>query len=266
MLYRPSSGGAFRKIAVADVRLLQVLQSLNEIGSCTIVDLHRATGISRPAIYRIVQALSRSGYVQRIPGDSRVRLTSKVRTLSAGYRDDHWIVEAAGPVLAQLQKEVRWPSSLAIPDRDKMVVRETNRHRSPFVFDSGSVGLHLPMLRSSLGLAYLAFCEPRTRMITLALLQGSTERSSTIVRHRKETERQLRNTAQRGYSFRQGGIEARTSSVAVPVLVEGEALASICVTYATSALTLKLATAQFLPLLRAAATDIAASAPGNDAL
>jgi IclR family transcriptional regulator, mhp operon transcriptional activator len=250
-------------VVAVNVRLLQVLESLNEIGSCTIVDVHRATGISRPAIYRIVSALVRSGYLQRIPGDSRVRLTWKVRTLSAGYRDDDWIVEAANPVLAQLQKEVRWPSSLAIPDRDKMVVRETNRHRSPFVFDSGSVGLHLPMLRSSLGLAYLAFCERRTRMITLALLRGSKDRGGASARDRKESERQLRNTAQRGYGFRQGGIEARTSSVAVPVLIDSEALASICVTYATSALTLKSAATQFLPLLRAAAKDIAASAPSN---
>lgn len=246
-----------------DVRLLQVLQSLNEIGACTVLELHRATGISRPAIYRMVEALSRSGYLQRIPGDSRVRLTSKVRTLSAGYRDDYWIVEAAGSVLVQLQEKVRWPSSLAIPDKDTMVVRETNRHRSPFVFDRGSVGLRLPMLRSSLGLAYLTFCERRTRAIILALLGDSTKRISAVARDRKEIERVLRNTAQRGYSFRQGGIEARTSSVAVPILVKGEALASICVTYATSALTLKEAAVQFLPLLRVAAKDIAASAPSN---
>ena len=134
-----------------DDRLLQVLRALNEIGPCSVLDLNRATGISRQAIYRVIDSLSRHGYVQRIAGDTRFRLTSEVRALSAGYRDGNWIVEAGTPVLARLQHEVRWPSSLALPDKDKMVVRETNRHRSPFVFDRGGVGLRLPMLQSSLG-------------------------------------------------------------------------------------------------------------------
>jgi IclR family transcriptional regulator, mhp operon transcriptional activator len=244
-----------------DDRLLQVLQSLNEIGPCTIVELNRATGISRQAIYRIVSSLARHGYAQRIPNDARIRLTSKVLTLSSGYRDDNWIVEAANSVLARLQSEVRWPSSVAIPDQDKMVVCETNRYRSPFVFDRGGVGLRLPMLRSSLGIAYLAFCDRRTRRIALALLRNSADRRDAIARNQKDTERLLRNTAQRGYSFRQGGIEPRTSSVAVPIMCDGEAVGSICVTYATSALTLRLATTEFLCPLRAAAEEIAAAAP-----
>ncbi len=243
-----------------DDRLLRVLVSLNEIGPCTIVDLHRKIGISRQAIYRIIDNLSQHGYVQYIPDDSRIRVTSKVLDLSAGYRDDNWIVEAAGPVLTKLQNEIRWPSSVAIPDRDQMVVRETNRYRSPFVFDRGGVGLRLPMLQSSLGLAYLAFCDRRTRLITLALLQKSTDRRDAIARNQKETERLLRNTMQRGYSFRQGGIEPRTSSIAVPIIHDREAVGSICVTYATSALTLRVAATQLLAPLRLAAEEIAPTA------
>jgi IclR family mhp operon transcriptional activator len=244
-----------------DIRLLQVLRSLNEIGTCTIIDIHRATGISRQAIYRIVDTLSQSGYVERIPGDSRVRLTSKVKLLSSGYRDDLYIVEAASTVLAQLQKQVQWPSSVAIPDQDKMVVRETNRYKSPFVFDHGSVGLRLPLLQSALGLSYLAFCNRSTRLITLTLLRDSEDKWDMIARNKKETDRLLRNTAERGYGVRQGGIESRTSSIAVPIMVNNEAMASIGVTYATSALTVRQALSQFLPKLTAAAEQIAKSAP-----
>jgi IclR family mhp operon transcriptional activator len=242
-----------------DDRLLQVLRALNEIGPCSVLGLHRATGISRQAIYRVIDSLCRHGYVRRIADDTRFRLTSEVRALSAGYRDDNWIVEAGTPVLARLQREVRWPSSLALPDKDKMVVRETNRHRSPFVFDRGGVGMCLPMLKSSLGIAYMAFCERRTRQITLALLRRSAERWDAIARNQRETERLLRNTVQRGYSFRQGGIEERTSSIAVPIMSQNEAVGSICVTYATSALTPRLAATQFLPALRTAAAEIAAA-------
>lgn len=187
-----------------------------------------------------------------------------MKTLSSGYRDDYWIVEVAGRVLAQLQRDVKWPSSLAIPDKDKMVIRETNRHRSPFVFDRGTVGLRLPMLRSALGMSYLAFCERRTRLITLGLLQRSKDRLDAIARNQKETDRLLRNTAARGYSFRQGGIEPRTSSIAVPIVVNGEALGAICVTYASSVLTLRQATSQFLPFLSDAVEEFASSAPAQE--
>ncbi|MGE0037992.1 MAG: IclR family transcriptional regulator C-terminal domain-containing protein [Xanthobacteraceae bacterium] len=244
-----------------DIRLLQVLRSLNEIGTCTVVELHRATGISRQSIYRAIEALSQHEYVERIPGDSRVRLTSKVRLLSSGYRDDYCMAETAGKVLVELQKRVQWPSSLAIPDKDKIVVRETNRYKSPFVFDHGKVGLRLPLLGSALGLSYLAFCNRRTQLTTLTLLRASEDKWDLIARNHKETDRLLRITVARGYSVRQGGIEAGTNSIAVPVMVENEALASIGVTYAKRALTVRQAVSQFLPDLLSAAKQIATSAP-----
>src|SRR5207245_10328716 len=100
-----------------DACVLRVLRPLNQLASCTVLDLHRATGISRQAIYRAVEHLGGQGYVQRIPGDGRIRLTSEVRALSAGYRDDDWIVEAGAPALERLQRQVRWPTSLATADK-----------------------------------------------------------------------------------------------------------------------------------------------------
>src|SRR2546430_3148462 len=85
------SDGGVRGVTTDD-RLLRVLRALNQLAPCTVLDLYRATGISRQAIYRAVDHLGRQGYVQRIPGDGRIRLTSEVRALSAGYRDDDWIV------------------------------------------------------------------------------------------------------------------------------------------------------------------------------
>jgi IclR family mhp operon transcriptional activator len=242
-----------------DDRLLRVLRALNEIAPCTILDVHRSTGISRQAIYRVVASLTRHGYAARIPGDGRIRLTSEVRKLSAGYHDDDRMVEAGAPILARLQREVRWPSSLATPDGDKMVVRETTRYRSPFVFDAGGVGIRLPMLLSSLGVAYLAFCGRTTRQITLDLLRKSADPLDVVAKNPRQTERLIRNTAQRGYAFRAGGIERKTSSISVPIIMADEASGSICVTFATSAVTQRQAVADFLPALRATAADIAAT-------
>jgi IclR family transcriptional regulator, mhp operon transcriptional activator len=241
-----------------DDRILRVIRAANELGACTVLDLHRATGISRAAVYRVIENLCRHGYVRRIPKDSRFRLTAEIRKLSSGYREDAWIVDVGAPVIARLQQEFRWPTSLATPDKDKMIVRETTRYRSPFVFDTGNVGMHLPILCSSLGLAYLSLCSPRTRQITLALLRQSTHPDDQIAMDRGETERLLRNTARRGYGYRQGGITANTSSISVPLSTEREVAGSICITFATSVVSQREALAQFLPALRQAAAEIVA--------
>jgi IclR family mhp operon transcriptional activator len=158
--------------------------------------------------------------------------------------------------MERLQKQVRWPSSLATPDKGQMVVRETTRHRSPFVFDTGRVGMRLPMLNSSLGLAYLAACPDDVRQIVLGLVRQSTDRWDRIARSKSETETRLKTTAERGYAYRRGGHEPKTSSIAVPILTDYGAAGSLCVTFVTSALTQRQAADAFLPALRAAAQDI----------
>jgi IclR family transcriptional regulator, mhp operon transcriptional activator len=241
-----------------DDRILRVIRALNEHAPSTVLDLHRATGISRAAVYRVVENLCRHGYLQRIPEDSRFRLTSEIRKLSSGYRDDSWIVDVGAPVIARLQHEFRWPTSLATPDKEKMVVRETTRYRSPFVFDTGNVGMHLPMLRSSLGLAYISSCSTRTRQITLELLRQSSDPDDSIAQHRGETERILRNTVRRGYGYRENGITPNTSSISVPVTTASDVVGSICITFATSVVSQREAVEEFLPALRETAAEIAA--------
>lgn len=242
-----------------DDRLLVVLQSMNQIGPCTVLELHRKTGIPRAALYRILESLQRNDYVQRIPDSSRSRLTSKVLTLSAGYRDDDNIVEAGTKPLERLQQQVLWPGSISTPRGNRMIVRETTRYRSPFVFDTGSVGLSLPILESSMGRAYLAFCDPKARQIMLEILRHSADDDDQLARNGARVHHLLSRTVKQGYGHRNGGLEPKTSSIAVPILVEGVAVGSICVTYATSALTRQQAVEDFLPPLKQAAKEIAAN-------
>jgi IclR family mhp operon transcriptional activator len=237
---------------------LRVLRALNELGTSTVLDVHRATGISRAAIHRIVDNLCRYGYLRRVPKDSRFRVTAEVRKLSSGFRDDAWIGEVGGPVIARLQQEFRWPTSLATPDQGKMIVRETTRYRSPFVFDTGKVGMHLPVLGSSLGIAYLAFCSRRTRQIILELVRQSPDLEDRIADSSVKTEQLLRGTTRRGYAYREGGITPNTSSISVPLKSNEEAVGSICITFATSVVSRVDAVAQFLPALRKASADIEA--------
>jgi IclR family mhp operon transcriptional activator len=237
-------------------RLLQVIRAMNENGPVSALDLNRLTKISRPAIYRLVEILIRNGYVRRIPDQTKFELTSEIKLLSSGFRGRNEIAEIARPIMAKLKDNILWPMSLAAFDRGSMIVLETTRYTSPFVFDDGSVGFRVPILKSALGLAYFSFVSAQTREIILELLTQSTDKLDAVARKPAEVDRLVKETKRRGYGLRQGGNDPRTCSIAVPIVIGDEAQASICVTFGRTALSEKNAVNSFLTLLRGAAAEI----------
>lgn len=232
-----------------DVRLLTVLSTLN-VGPATALGLSRATGISRTAVCRILTALSDNGYIRRIEGTTLYEVTAKVRQLSIGYREHDWIATGGAKAIAKLQAQVRWPTSLSVPDQGEMVIRETTRFRSPFVFDIGAVGLRLPMFGSSMGMAYFAFADVQTRKILIKI--NETRGRSAVL-----TDHQIKTIRNRGYAMRIGGIQPKTASLAAPILSREGAVGAICITYARVAVNQSQAAASFVALLRETAAEIA---------
>jgi IclR family mhp operon transcriptional activator len=246
---RPMYGLNSGLVMAIDDRLLRVLRAFNEDGPGTVLQVARRTGISRAAVHRIVETLRESGYLRRIPGTSTDQVTALVKSLSVGWRDEAWISEDGARVIAALQDRVRWPTSLAVPDKGELIIRETTRFRSPFVFDAGMVGKRLPMFASALGLAYFAFASEPTRAIILELTSGKGRKVGV-------SGAQLARILQRGYAVRVGGIQPRTASLAVPILCLDESVGSICVTYARTAVSQAKAARDFAPLLREAAAIV----------
>jgi IclR family transcriptional regulator, mhp operon transcriptional activator len=242
-----------------DRRLLTVIRAINDLGICTVIDLHRATGISRPAVHRIVESLCSFGYLERVNGHSSVRLTSEILTLSSGYKPENRMAERAMPVLERLQKQIRWPHTFATPEADMMVIQATTRHDNPFVFDRGRTGLRLPFLTTAIGWVYLAHCSEAEREAIICRLQSHELRDDlfdevlAIARHR------ITNTKNTGYAVRAGGEPERTTTIAVPVIVHSTAVGSLCTTFPTSAITLSEALAKYLPEMKLAAVSLATS-------
>lgn len=144
-------------------RVLQVLRALNIENGASVARLSGMTRVSRPALYRILVALEAEGYVAQRGEDNRFVLTRLVRSLSEGFKDEDHLSEIAPPELEQLQRKVVWPTEMATCHNFSMHIAYSTRRYSPFVIDYGSVGVTLPILRTALGLAYLASCAPRER-------------------------------------------------------------------------------------------------------
>lgn len=242
-----------------DGRLLNVIRSINTLGICTVAELHRATGISRPAVHRMIDSLCSFGYTERVNGGACIRLTAEILTLSSGYKPDNLLGCKALPILEELQTSVRWPHSFATPEGDSMVIQQTTRDRNPFVFDNGRAGLKVPILSTAMGCAYLSAASPAS--VTQAVDQlyaaapDDTEREALLAAAHRRIER----ARELGYALRSGGLTERTSTVAVPVIISATPVGALCTTFPTSAAKIENVASVFVPELQKAARKLAAS-------
>jgi IclR family mhp operon transcriptional activator len=88
-------------------RGLLLLNLLNKFdGGATVGTLAEFSGLHRTTVRRLLETLQDEGYVRRSRSDDSFRLTIKVRQLSEGFRDEHWISALATPLLGELLREV----------------------------------------------------------------------------------------------------------------------------------------------------------------
>ena len=229
-------------------RLLEVLLALNKLSPCSVLDLHRSTGLSRQAIYRAIEVLSDQGFVSCGSDRMVLTLTSRVTQLSVGFRTSQRIADCARKPLDDLQQEILWPTSISTYDSGSMRVVYTTQFRSPFVFTRGGEGIMLPLLQTAMGLAYLSFVAPKTRKLMLDLCRRQEGISPAMIRAIVKACRLSRET---GYAFRRGGLADNTSTVAVPIRDGADVCGAICYTFLHSALPFADAVSSFLPVLKA---------------
>lgn len=237
-------------------RALTVLRAINALPGAGVSRIAQHAGISRPAVYRIVRTLEQAGYLRYDAASESLRLTPLVRQLSAGYDEEAWITELAGPLLNELQQQVIWPTDLFCFFDDTMIMCRTTRRASPWTFDKVAIGARIPLLVTACGRAYLAHQDPGERDAVLERLLAGSGRNEQA---REEARCMLEHVRREGYALRELGFMPETSSIAVPVLVDGVARCSIAVTYIASALKREDVVARYAPLLHRCAATLAAA-------
>lgn len=243
-------------------RGLAILNALNrELIGATPSRLSETTGIHRTTVRRLLETLQSEGYVRRSPSDDSYRLTLKVRELSEGFRDDHWISAIAAPLLGELLNEVVWPTDLTTLDVDAMIVRETTHRFSRLSFHRSMVGRRLPILETASGLAYLAFCPETEREELLELLAHQQGREGEIARNGREVERLILRTHRKGFgeNYRDWDLEQRIASIAIPIRSGQLVLACLNLVYIADAMTIDQAAEKYLPAMKQTRKKIEAS-------
>jgi IclR family mhp operon transcriptional activator len=186
----------------------------------------------------------------------------KTLQLSAGYRAHSAVGAAVAPRLGDFRRRIGWPSDVAIRDGDAMIVVETSREAGPIFVNRGP-GYRAPMLATSLGLAYAAFCGPAERAAILDGVAADPAPWNAIARDRGLARDLFAGIRAAGYAtmdpaYMAREYENRISSIGVPIR-DGETIfACINVLYLRSALSADDAAAALAAPLQEIAAALAA--------
>ncbi len=144
----------------APVRALQrglsILEYLNRWDGATIKEIAEVLGTPHATTYRLLKTLCDHNLLTKGNDRGEYWLAAGVKALSAGYRTEAWLVDAAVPVIEALAAELHWPTALMLPRGDEMVVKATNVAPCPNIKGKIPTGMVSKFTETAGGLVYLA--------------------------------------------------------------------------------------------------------------
>ena len=146
---------------------------------------------------------------------------------------------------------MRWPMSLMRLSWPEMAIEDSTDRESGFAVEFFERGMRVPVLTTASGRAVLAFAAPRARETLLELLWPSRPPElHALWPDRAALERELAATRERGHARAIRPLRlTEQGSIAVPVMLEGEAVAAVAVRFALSAVSFDEARKRMLPAL-----------------
>ncbi len=235
-------------------RGLAILHHVNLMGEVRPGEIAKALGIPRPTVYRLLETLEELGYVAFSATSNYVRVTRFAAALGDGYALTTEISQAAGPLFTAYAKQLIWPLDLTVYQNAAMVIQETTHDRSPLSIDRGMTGYRLPVLRTSAGRAYLAFCPDEERDLILEHLRRLDIEADQPFLNPRWLGPMIEETRARGVAVRDSGeFRQKTASLAAPIRADGTVLGCVSMIWIRSAMSTKKSLDDFsTPLLEIA--------------
>lgn len=247
----------------AVIRALTVLRIVNDLDYASIKQIHKISKLHRSTVLRMLETLMHEGYVTRDEESGMYRPTRKTLLLSRGFDEKRQLSQLAAPTMLALRERIGWPSDLAILDGLEMMIIETSRDYNIMAINH-RVGVRPPLLLTSLGRAYLAFCTPAKQEKLLTALAASGRSVNTPARDDPEgVRRMLAEVREKGYAVPDPDFNSSNSSGAglitgfsVPVFRGDEVFASLSTSFLISAMPLETGIETLLPALKEAAETL----------
>jgi len=239
-------------------RAMLVLQEMNMQPYSSIAHLHARTRLPKPTLVRILQTLESLGFVESDPRVGGYQVSALVGSLSSGFHKEPMVVEAGRPWAVALTRKYQWPVSISLLDRDAVVVRFStvpDSSMSPF---HKTINMRLGLLTRGMGLAYLAFTPREEFDLIIEMLRHSDDPENMLAHDPARLEQLVKKVQAQGFASRVRHVEPRNSNtIAVPIMNEnGRVVASLGLTYFTSAFSEPEACERYVPSLKSTSAEI----------
>ncbi|MGX5668007.1 DNA-binding transcriptional regulator [Rhizobium daejeonense] len=240
------------------VRGLAVLRQINLLGEARPGEIATALDLPRPTVYRLLQTLEEEGYVVFSSTNNRVRVTRLAASLGDGSATASVLCQAAGPLFSEYLPKIVWPLDLSVYESAAMVIQETTHGRSPLSVDKGMVGCRMPVLRTSAGRAYLAFISDEERRLIIEHIRRIGLPDDLSFLESTPLDVFFEEIRRKGYATREAGeFRPNTSSIAVPVMLDGATIACVSIIWIRSALSIRDAIERYVQPMMEIAQKIA---------
>jgi IclR family mhp operon transcriptional activator len=184
------------------------------------------------------------------------RLLGKVRSLASGFHHDPEIIEAAEPIMIDFTRREGWPLTLATFDGEAMVIRTSTIPYTSLSLLQSTLYMRLSMVSRGLGRAYLAHASPGEQQMIIEMVRKTGGPEDAIVHDEKALARLIRKVRKNGYAMRDPVPNPRSATLGVPMHWNGRVIASLGLTWITTAMPLLKAVDKFAPRLTDIATAI----------
>ncbi|KAA9022243.1 IclR family transcriptional regulator [Niallia endozanthoxylica] len=194
-----------------------------------VTELSNRLGLSKSAVYRILQTLCAEGVLQQNPKTRKYYLGITAFEIGCVVYHDIEVCNVAYPLLNKLMTSVRGVIQLVMYDRGSVVyLLKLPEDRETQVFNR--MGKRVPAYTTASGKVLLAFQyeKERTRVCS-GKLQSFT---SNTITDRKELEKELEMIKENGYALSKEEYRLGIYSVAVPIFdeVTKQIIAAISIT------------------------------------
>lgn len=201
------------------------------------------------------------GWAKKDTLTKRYSPTELVLSLASGFTERDEIVELSREHLLNLGNLVNWPISLCTKVGLKMMVKCSTHSVSPFALDLYEPGYTLPILESAAGKTMLAYTNPHEVSRTIEAIESTSENYDSLTMARIKNGNLFSEIREAGYGIQirnpHTNTPRKTSSIAVPILMNGEAIATISLIIIATAMDIEKAVEDFLNAMKSTAEAIA---------
>ena len=253
--------GPVYKAVSASLKVLEVLEALNDIGPAGLTALHKRAELPKATTLRMLETLCSAGFATYDPIDKTYAVGLHALALSRGYNPTDEIVAIAKPVVNELRADLGWPSDIVICQNDRLVIADTNTKQAHFsIVRHRGPGSQLPFTISATGRAWLAFCPQEMRERILEFENPHPQESRDLLANPERMRAIIDETRRRGYGLQSGEFFDAEAGAGVPVIVNGSLRCCINIVTARNAVSVEQIERQYVPKILKAAETIAAAA------